>query len=642
MPRQNSETAAPDSKPGRFCICEGSLPLTPRIKRILKLCGHDPSQTTDPPDPLHLHAALLQLDHPLGLLIDHSAAPFDPSQPSDLETLLARHPLDDTALMNRAKTAMARLKAADISQMNTHDRTLPAPDPGYVLVLDQPRNHATVLASGANRASFQEMLVFAQEEHPGMRVLIRPPDGQQPGYFSEADCNQRIALLTELISPNALFEGAVGVYTIASDLGFDAIMAGHKPRVFGKPFYAGWGLSLDENPVDRRQRSLTRAQLFAAAMILYPKWYDPYRDQLCQIEEVIDALIAQIRSRDQDRHGYVAVGMKRWKRRFLRDFFGSGAGLRFQNAPDKAARQAEQSGAKIMLWATQEAGELADQRVLRVEDGFLRSNGLGANLTPPLSLITDDLGIYYDPSRASRLERLIADSVDLPAHDIHRAERLIDSLKSSKLSKYNWGSRDVPPLGAGLRILVPGQVEDDASIQKGCVDIRDNLGLLQHCRAQNPEAFIIYKPHPDVEAGLRPGAIEAAQYADIVAKNCDPIALIDAVDRVWTLTSLLGFEALLRGKQVTCLGVPFYAGWGLTSDLAPVPPRRMARPTLTQLTHASLIDYPRYYDPITRLPCPVEVVVERLQHHQLPAPGMGLRLLAKLQQQFARYAHLWR
>ncbi len=235
MPEQGSKSAAPEPKPGRLCVAEGSLPLTPRVKRILKLCGHDPNQAADAPETLHLHPALLQHDHPLGLLIDHSAAPFDPRQPGDLETLLARHPLDDTALMNRAKTAMARLKAADLSQMNRHDRTLPAPDPGYVLVLDQPRDEASVLASGANRASFQEMLVFAQEEHPGARVLIRPPDGQQPGYFSDADCNGRIALLTEPISPNALFEGAVGVYTIASDLGFDAIMAGHKPRVFGKP-----------------------------------------------------------------------------------------------------------------------------------------------------------------------------------------------------------------------------------------------------------------------------------------------------------------------------------------------------------------------------------------------------------------------
>ena len=37
-----------------------------------------------------------------------------------------------------------------------------------------------------------------------------------------------------------------------------------------------------------------------------------------------------------------------------------------------------------------------------------------------------------------------------------------------------------------------------------------------------------------------------------------------------TMTSLAGFEALLRGKPVTTHGQPFYAGWGLTEDICPV------------------------------------------------------------------------
>ena len=43
---------------------------------------------------------------------------------------------------------------------------------------------------------------------------------------------------------------------------------------------------------------------------------------------------------------------------------------------------------------------------LALEDGFLRSVGLG-NTTPPLSLIVDDVGVYFDASRPSKLEALI-------------------------------------------------------------------------------------------------------------------------------------------------------------------------------------------------------------------------------------------
>ena len=54
------------------------------------------------------------------------------------------------------------------------------------------------------------------------------------------------------------------------------------------------------------------------------------------------------------------------------------------------------------------------------------------------------------------------------------------------------------------RILVPGQVEDDASIRLGTRDICTNLALLRSTREQNPDAIVIYKPHPDVEAGCGP------------------------------------------------------------------------------------------------------------------------------------------
>ena len=110
------------------------------------------------------------------------------------------------------------------------------------------------------------------------------------------------------------------------------------------------------------------------------------------------------------------------------------------------------------------------------------------------------------------------------------------------------------------------------------------------------------------------------------------------------MTSLSGFEALLRGVPVTTLGAPFYAGWGLTRDLGPVPARRLSgqRPTLEALVHATLIAYPRYRDPVSGLPCTVEVVAERLEQGAIPHPGLSNRLLSKLQGLLASQAHFWR
>jgi capsular polysaccharide export protein len=403
--------------------------------------------------------------------------------------------------------------------------------------------------------------------------------------------------------------------------------------VFGQPFYAGWGLTQDENPVARRERKLTRAQIFAVSHILAPTWFHPCQSRICSFEEAVDQLEAEVRAWREDRAGYVMGAMSLWKRTHLRQFFGRHGPLRFGTKVDPAR--------PYLCWASRSPSAQA-QSAIKLEDGFLRSRGLGADLIAPISLIQDRAGIYYDPTQPSDLEALIAQ--EPPAGGRARADRLIARLRETKLSKYNLGG-DIPELPEGHRILVPGQVEDDASIRLGADEICTNAMLLAKTRAENPRAIIFFKPHPDVEAGLRRGRIdeeEALKHADAVLHKCDPIALIDAVDEVWTMTSLLGFEALLQGKPVTTTGAPFYAGWGLTRDLGKTPERRIARPDLAQLVYAALIAYPRYFDPVSGLPCPVEIAVERLTEGPLPQPGPLNRSLAKLQGLFASYAWVWR
>ena len=601
--------------PGDWVGTWGKSPTAPRGEKVADL--------TDSPI-LRVEDAFLRSvlpgregKPPLGLCLDTRGVHFDSSAPSDLEHLLATHPLDDTALLNRARGAAERLRHAQLSKYNAFDIDAPLPPAPYVLVIDQTRGDASIEHGGANAGTFHEMLVFAQTEHPGTPVVIKShPEtalGHRPGHFGAEDENDRVTLISAPVSPWALFEGATAVYTVSSQLGFEAIFAGHKPRVFGQPFYAGWGLTQDENPVARRERRLTRAQLFAAAMILYPTWYDPVGDRTCELEDAINQLEAEARAWRDDRSGYVATGISRWKRRHMKAAFGRVRPLIFEKDPARAAAKAGHTGRKLMVWASRrEAGAL--EQAIRVEDGFLRSVGLGAALVPPLSIILDDLGIYYDPGRESRLERLINASPDLPAPCLERARALIRAIDRAGVSKYNPGGDALPDLPEGHRILVPGQVEDDASIRLGCPDIDTNLGLLARVRRENPDAVICYKPHPDVEAGLRPGALDpraVREHADVLVPHADPARLLEQVDEVWTMTSLLGFEALLRGRKVTCLGIPFYAGWGLTRDLCETPARRAARPALAALVHAVLIAYPRCFDP-GGAPCPPEATLRLL------------------------------
>ncbi len=680
--------------PRRLFTFSGGFLTQGRLRRILQLSGHQicigrpgasdgvvvwgqsPTAWRGQAIAHRLHLPLIRIedaflrslrpgrmgDPPLGLLIDAIGVHYNAKNPNLLDHILNSPDLQDSNLLARASDGIARLRHLDLSKYNMHDPNLAPPEAGYVLVIDQTRNDASLRASGADQATFHAMLARAKADHPTARIVLKAhPEtalGLRSGHFGPQDAGGKVTLLTDAVSPWRLLDGAIAVYTVSSQLGFEAIMAGHKPHVFGTPFYAGWGQSQDDIPLPHRTKTLTAPQLFAAAMIKAPTWYDPCRDRLCAFEDVLDQLEADTRRHREDRNGHVAYGMRAWKRRHLQSFYGSQKPLRFANTPEKAVQLAEKTGRGLLIWAGKEPAALATSTpVTRVEDGFLRSRGLGAALIPPLSLITDDLGIYYDPTRPSRLEALIAGP--LPPGGAARTSRLIETLITAGATKYNTGSKTLPEtsksnLAKGHHILVPGQVEDDASILKGAVDIRTNLALLQATRAANPSAILIYKPHPDVEAGLRPGAIPDAQLtglADVILRNADAAACIALCDAVWTITSTLGFEALLRGKPVTCLGVPFYAGWGLTNDLRPIPQRRLdmadqarehAPLDLTRLAHAALISYPRYFDPVSRNACPPEVALDRLVHGGIPRQSAGHRALGKLQGQLASYACLWR
>ena len=585
-------------------------------------------------------------DPPLGLILDRSGCHFDASYPCDLENILRHDPLKDTDLLCRAEQAIMRIRDNHISKYNAFETTQSPPAPGYVLVIDQTFGDAALRASGAGKAEFKAMLAAARREHPDANIIIKSHAetilGHRRGYFSAADATDTIRLLATPISPWQLFDGAIAVYTMSSQMGFEAILAGHTPHVFGQPFYAGWGLSKDRKPITGRTRILSRAQLFAAAMILYPIWYDPYRDRLCALEDVLDTLEAQSRAWRDDHRGWVACGMRLWKRPHLQSIFGRSKRIIFQNNLAKARHTSTRHQRNLMVWASGYQ-DLAFPAT-RIEDGFLRSRGLGATLTPPLSLVADRLGIYYDPRAPSQLEQMIGDTVTLRPDQKARAERLRQQVIGAGLTKYNAGQTAAEITGT-RRILVPGQVEDDASILTAAGDIKTNLALLTAVRRANPDAIILYKPHPDVEARLRLGAVpdrDTAASADRVLTNTDPGTLLTQIDEVWTMTSLLGFEALLRNKRVVTYGAPFYAGWGLTHDLGRPPTRRVARPDLLGLLYATLIAYPRYFDPVTRLPCPVEVVVDRL-NESAPARHSPInRALSKLQGLCASRAAFWR
>ncbi|WP_244610473.1 capsular polysaccharide biosynthesis protein [Microvirga pakistanensis] len=244
---------------------------------------------------------------------------------------------------------------------------------------------------------------------------------------------------------------------------------------------------------------------------------------------------------------------------------------------------------------------------IRIEDGFLRSVALGATKAPPISLCFDRSSIYFDATQASDLERLL-ETYDFAADSqlLQRARAGIDKLVNSRLSKYNTSSDiDIETIYGPKdrkRVLVVGQVEGDASIRKGCNRQIDNNELVTIAARENPDAQIIYKPHPEVLHGTRQNQSDPRAVRHLALVLEQDITLADTfktIDHVYTITSLSGFEALIRGIRVTCIGMPFYAGWGATDDRQECN-RRTARRSVEEIFAAAYILYPRYFDTILR------------------------------------------
>lgn len=330
---------------------------------------------------------------------------------------------------------------------------------------------------------------------------------------------------------------------------------------------------------------------------------------------------------DQNRPVAALAGIAGWKRREIHSFLWADRPrpLTVARTPGAAIAACVAVGGALAVWPSRVPATLFGAAaangvpVCQIEDGFIRSVGLGSGLHPPQSIVVDPLGIYYDPTRPSALETILQTATFSPGL-LARAEALIANIVAGGISKYAAGPVAPLALPAGRRlVLVTGQVEDDRSVMLGGGGVTGNLDLLRSARAAEPDAYLIFKPHPDVEAGHRVGAVDeqaALQFVDTIARNVSIASLLDVVDEVHVWTSLAGFEALLRHRAVTVHGQPFYAGWGLTRDLAPPIARRTRQVTLTELVSATLILYPRYLDPITKLPCTPELLISRMA-----APG---------------------
>lgn len=486
----------------------------------------------------------------------------------------------------------------------------------------------TILAIPKSAAQFRAMTCAAISAGAIAQTLFWLPRNRR--------LRTKKRVLIGLCDPWHLFDQVDQVWADAAD---DHLLlariAGKSVQGFGAGAYAG-------SAADWPLLPAVHQALWARC-----RYSNPFTQAEMTLAEAL-ALLSHWRTLiDSNRTLAAGFGFARWKQQTVAALLWDGSARRFFRKANIAVLAHVPAAARLAIWKSRVPPAFLThlsstaQSLVEVEDGFIRSAGLGANCVPPLSIVVDSQGIYFDPSQPSDLENLILKGDFSPAL-LQRAATLRAIITDQAISKYAVGGAAlVRPGGGRQHILVTGQVEDDRSIAAGASAIRTNLGLLQAVRKAAPQAYILYKPHPDVEAGHRIGHIpdaDARAFADAIVREQGIAPLLDMVDEVHVMTSLAGFEGLLRGKKVVTYGAPFYAGWGLTEDRGSVPARRAVMRALDELVAATYLLYPRYLDPLTGLPCPAEVLLTRLTQG-IRAENKAVVTFRRMQGQFMR---LWR
>jgi capsular polysaccharide export protein len=541
-----------------------------------------------------------------GIIADSTGIHYDASGSSDLVTAL------DTGKSSgwmrgeggNPTQLMALFREIGASKYNWFPgeyRDDPLSHKEGILVVDQSRGDAAIRHGGLAVRDFDRMLRDALDQSAGAPVYVRAhPDHlfrKKHSCFSpDLLSDSRVRLLSPDLSPAQCFSFCPTVMVGTSLMGMEALIHGKKVITYGRPFFAGRGLTEDRGDVvPRNLISLT--EMFTAAYLRYGHYFDPDTREPCGLGEILDHLALQKECFMWNRGKSVTVGFSPWKRKIVTSYLRSPAGdvtqtNELSDAPPEA---------RLFVWGRK--AEIDRPNAVRVEDGFIRSKGLGAAFNFPYSWVLDSRGIYFDPAAPSDLEELLNHGFSDP--DLAEARELIEILREKRLTKYNLTGNGVSldktvTLGRKV-ILVPGQVEADASIAFGSPVVRSIIELLHRVREAEPDAFLLFKAHPDLVAGARHGNVLPPGFAgacDLAVTEGNVLDWLDVCDEVHTMTSTVGFEALIRDKPVVTYGLPFYASWGLTTDRLECP-RRMRKLTLEELVCGALMKYPRYLNPAT-------------------------------------------
>ncbi len=541
---------------------------------------------------------------PYSIICDTQGIYYDATRESDIETLLNNTKLNEQQLAF-AQRCRQKTVSANITKYNDTECFVPEvldTQKDIVLVVEQIYRDKSIHFGLADKHSFHRMLDAALDENPHAQIILKTHpriiSGKLPGYLTyRAKKYNNVFLCADYVNPLYLLKHVNKVYTVSSQMGFEGLLVDKMVRCFGMPFYAGWGVTTDDLYCQRRQAQLSIDEVFDVAYLKYPRYLHPVTRERCDYLDIVDHILLQHQVRSENKGKWLCLGMNRSRQSVVNHYFQGASEIVYR---DDASTEELEDYDGVLTWGRHPVSQSSKEKmqVCRVDEGILCPQGLGLDESKVLSLVVDDLSQYNDGRQISRLEFMLNN------HQFTDTElALTQKAKDYYIAKtYQALPDDIfhgleKELFSRQVILIPSEDYDAESVANAVKGVKTCLDLLALVRRANPTAFIILghdKKGPADEADEEESLEPYLFYCDVMIPQSSIFSALGVADEVHTISSLIGFEALMRNKKVFTYGMPFYAGWGLSQDRASFV-RRTRRLNLLELVCGALFIYPRYY-----------------------------------------------
>ncbi len=232
----------------------------------------------------------------------------------------------------------------------------------------------------------------------------------------------------------------------------------------------------------------------------------------------------------------------------------------------------------LALWCNNNIDNPKAYPILRLIDSLY--SGFG-NETSPYSLIYSyQDNLYYNGNNNAIHKLLESDWVPSP-EDEDIGIKAIQLINKYCISKYNQHSTFDPQKHSienksEHALLLIDQPINSESVSLSEANNQNFSKMFLYAFENFPNSTLYIKYHPDTINGITEGFLHKFLKKNklidhpsikIIDYHCNIASIFYYVDDVFTVTSPVGFEALLRGKNVTTFGNSFYSGLGLTGDM---------------------------------------------------------------------------